>query len=418
MGLTGHWPEKKGDFMQYLFTERAHLMCPHMCFGIVMAVRRGYDEGEIRRSLNRLAAAHPFLRSFLGYEKDRNAYFYDITDQSKTQFLPTESGICGIESPEVMDTYRKLTGYDWNLFEEGMLKVTAWKMQEETCFLLVFHHLLTDGRGALGLARELADDYSLGIGPEPVGENLISSVQDFPANSRMPFISRFLVSRVNKIAAKEKRQVSYGEYHRFADDFLSRDPVRYSLSETDSEELAALHQKCRDHQVTINDYLLAKMMADEKTDRIIMACDLRGRLACYRIGAMGNYSTAFSVIVKRDAGTLFDLAGKVHARVRQIMDCPADLYLVLQCYANLSPEALDAALISCRGGFPGKAGKFVGSTFFGFEKGDGCSITNLGKTDSRSMPSAYFIPPASPAMRKTLGVLTVNGVMRVCTAER
>ncbi len=34
--------------MQYLFTKRAHLMCPHMCFGIVMAVSRPYNEARIR----------------------------------------------------------------------------------------------------------------------------------------------------------------------------------------------------------------------------------------------------------------------------------------------------------------------------------------------------------------------------------
>ena len=32
--------------MQYLFTERAHLMRPHMRFGIAMSVSRAYDDGR------------------------------------------------------------------------------------------------------------------------------------------------------------------------------------------------------------------------------------------------------------------------------------------------------------------------------------------------------------------------------------
>ena len=45
--------------------------------------------------------------------------------------------------------------------------------------------------------------------------------------------------------------------------------------------------------------------------------------------------------------------------------------------------------------------------FFGAPKG--YSITNLGRLESENIASACFIPPASPAMKKTQGVLTVNG---------
>ena len=48
--------------MQYLFTERAHLMCPHMNFGIGMSVRVPYEEERIRKTLEQLSAAHPFRK--------------------------------------------------------------------------------------------------------------------------------------------------------------------------------------------------------------------------------------------------------------------------------------------------------------------------------------------------------------------
>ena len=56
--------------------------------------------------------------------------------------------------------------------------------------------------------------------------------------------------------------------------------------------------------------------------------------------------------------------------------------------------------------------------FFGFEEPKGYSITNLGKIESTSIKSAFFIPPASPAVRKTIGILTVNGEMYSCVSER
>ena len=110
--------------MQYLFTERAHLMCPHMNFGIAMTVRCPYDEGLIRDAVSRLSAAHPFLNAVLGYEEERNAYYFRITERSKVELLLKDQEINGIDSPEIMEEYRRLTEWDWNLLEEGMLKIT------------------------------------------------------------------------------------------------------------------------------------------------------------------------------------------------------------------------------------------------------------------------------------------------------
>ena len=404
--------------MQYLFTERAHLMCPRMHFGIVLSVRFPYEEARIRDALAQLSAAHPFLNALLGYEKEKNAYYYRMTDRPTTELLLKGCELPCTDSHEVFDEYETLTSRDWDLFSEGMLKISAWPMNGGTCFLLVFHHLLADGRGALGLAEELADCYDRGIRPKRAEEQLIASAEEFPADSGLPFISRFLVGRANKAQAKEKNVVSWQEYHAFADEFLKTDPIRYSLTRSTSDKLEEILRQCHGHGVTVNDYLLARMMSEEQTDRVTIACDLRDLLDCRHEGALGNYSTAFSVKVKRNDKDLFSLAEDVHQQVRRIMNRPADLYLVLQCYAALDPAVIDAAFISCRGGFHSRPGRFVGSRFFGYDTAKGYCITNLGKTESESMTSAFFIPPANPAIRKTQGVLTLNGVMIVCTGER
>lgn len=427
--------------MQRIYTERAHLMCPNMCFGIVMAVNRPYDEAAIRDAVKRLAAAHPFLNALLGYDEAENVYYYRVTDRSQVE-LRLKGGRhdapeSALAAPGIMKEYRQLTGRDWDLFEEGMLKISVWQAGTMTQFLLVFHHLLADGRGALGLAEELAECYVCGLEPKSAPETLISSAKDFPPDSRLPLISRMLVSKANRDWEKERHCVTYADYHAFANEFLRGDRVRHSIFRIGQEKLDRIRQKCHEEQVTVNDYLIAKMMLEEKTRKVIIASDLRSRLSCYNEGALGNYSTAFSVEVKKrevaeretsrmqmsdqnalEVQSLFSLAKTVHDRVAVTMAHPKHLYLVLQCYADLDPGLLDAAFISCKGGFPSKAGKFIGSLFFGFEAGNGYSITNLGAIESESIADAYFIPPASPAICKTQGILTVNGVMTVCTSER
>ena len=403
---------------QFLYTERAHLMCPHMCFGIALSIDRPYDAALLQSAVDRLADAHPFLKALLGRDAASGAYTYRVTERSQAELLLMRAELPGADSPEVLEAFRRLTGRDWDLLREGMLKIAAWRMGEQTCLLLVFHHLLADGRGALGLAEELADCYALGRTPAFAPERLIASLEDMPAKARMPLVSRLLIRSANRRWARERQRVSYEAYHSFADQFLRADAVRCTLTRVSAEELGAMRQACHAHGVSVNDVLVARRMAEDGVRRLIIACDLRSRLAVYRAGALGNYSTAFSVEVRQKEKDLYALAQAVHRQVQRTMNRPAALWLVLQCYARLDPGLLDAAFLSCRGGFPSEAGKFIGSLFFGFGAASGHSITNLGSITSESIASAYFLPPASPAIRKIQGVLTVNGVMTICTCER
>ena len=110
-----------------------------------------------------------------------------------------------------------------------------------------------------------------------------------------------------------------------------------------------------------------------------------------------------------------ELARSVDHEVRSIMSKPDREMLVLSCYFNMDPELLDAVAISTLGSFDSKAGRFVGSRMFGFEKRDGHCITNLGRAESSVIREGVFIPPASPANRKAWGVLTINDKMRICS---
>ena len=68
--------------------------------------------------------------------------------------------------------------------------------------------------------------------------------------------------------------------------------------------------------------------------------------------------------------------------------------------------------------FQSRAGAFVGGNMFGYKLRNGYSITNLGRIENDAVGEAMFIPTASPAMKKTLGALTVNGQMVLCVSER
>ena len=404
--------------MEYIYTERAHLMCPNMCFGIVMCINAEFDQSRIADTVKCLSQAHPFLRALISHEEKENRFFYDVMEDSQVETSICHDNVLNIDSPEIITEFERITSRDFDLFIEGMLKITVWPSGTKTIVLMVFHHLLADGRGALELSREFADYFVNGKQPEYAEEKLISSVSEFPENSRLPFISRLLVNRANRQWKKENKRLSYEDYHLFADDYLKTDKVKHNLSVIQISETSSIAEKCKAEGVTVNDYLLAKLFTEDRTKRIVIAKDIRKSLKYYNPGAMGNYSTAFSVESGVFGDDIFTVAKQVHEKVRMITNKPSSLYLVLQCYAALDSGLLDAAMMASRGRFDSKAAEFIGKNFFHLDKAEGYSITNLGKAESDTIEDAYFIPPASPAIKKTWGVLTLNGKMRICTSER
>ena len=64
----------------YVYTERAHFMCPNMHFGIMAKIESNYDERQLRQSVDTLQKAHPFLQSLIAEETDTGRLYYQIQD--------------------------------------------------------------------------------------------------------------------------------------------------------------------------------------------------------------------------------------------------------------------------------------------------------------------------------------------------
>ncbi len=394
---------------KYLYTERAHYMCPNMHFGIVAEIEAEFDENRIIESIDVLKSAHPLMRSLIAEEQGSSGVYYE--EQSELEIPVTiKKG-----NDNWQTDYEAVSSAGWNVQKEALLKVFAYPSEIGTRILFIAHHLLCDGRGLLHLVQEFADHYANDVKPHPVDEKLMESLNDLPGGSDLGFVSKLLIKDANRKWHKEGHKVSYEEYLKFERDHDSKQDIKREIKNIDEEELDTLLDLCRGNGVSVNDYLVAKMMIDEGTDKVVIASDIRNKIINYKEGALGNYATAFGVVVKKKSSEIFELAKAVDHEVRSIISKPDKEMLVLSCYFNMDPELLDAIAISTIGNFESKAGRFVGSKMFGYEKRDGHCITNLGRVESSVISEAIFIPPASPANRKAWGVLTINKKMRICS---
>lgn len=397
---------------QYVMSERAHFMCPNMHYGILMEIKKEYDKENVKATLNRMAEAHPFLKSLIAYEDGTENLYYKITDSTQIDLAVKD------DESQLWADYKNISKQDWNVFENGMLKVYIYPMEQEMKILFITHHLLVDGRGLLEIAQEFADDYVGGKVPEYVEEKLIKNIEDLPQKSSLAGISKMLVKRANNQWKKENKLVSYEEYQNFVKDFSKKNPVEYETYDVDDATMAEMVTMCKENGFSMNDILMAHMYLKTGTKKIIIAADIRDKVAGYKKGSLGNFSTAMGIVCKSKTTDVVKMAKEVRKTVQKHLNNNRTLMLVLACYFEMSPTLLDAAAISALGGFESSAAKFVGGGMFGFAEAKSYSITNLGKFENENIKSIMFIPPASPATKLTLGVVTLNGKMMACSSKK
>lgn len=396
---------------QYVITERAHFMCPNMHFGILMEIEKDYDKEKVNETVHRMAEAHPFLKCVIAYEDGTDKLYYHIMDDSQISLVVKD------DIASVWEDYRAISAKDWNVFENGLLKIYIYPQRQGMTVLFIAHHLLADGRGLLDVAQEFANDYVGTIAPVYVEEALLESINDLPKGSGLSGISRMLVKQANSQWKKEKHTVSYEQYQNFVEAYSKEHIVKYEVYEVDDTAVSQMVQLCKQNGFSINDLLMAHMYVKTGAEKIIVAADIRNMISSYRKGALGNYSTAMGISCKSKVTDVVEKAKEVHQLVQKHFKKNRALMLVLACYFEMSPTLLDAAAISALGGFKSKAGKFVGGSMFGFERPKSYSITNLGKVENENVKSLMFIPPASPAAKLILGVVTLNGSMKACSSR-
>lgn len=396
---------------QYVLTERAHLMCPNMHFGIKAMIPAGYDRKKFQDVLRELASAHPFLKSNLVQEAESRKLYYCRREELQIPVFEKH------HSSLWADDYNEITRCGWDAFHECLLKLVVYPGDETFEVLFIAHHLLGDGRSILNLVCEFADCYISRKKPRFAEENLISSIDELPKGSSLSSLSKLIVGHANRKWRHEGRTVSYEDYRLFETKFIAANPVSYVEETWEPTTTADVLGKCHEHGVSLNDYLVAEMMCTEKTNRVVAAVDIRKHISRCKAGALGNYASATAIEVSGNPEDIWEIAKAVSERIKKNIGDPSKLMMILACYLYMEPELIDAAAISAMGEFKSKAGKFIGALILGYKSRSGYSVTNLGNVDNSNIVEAIFIPPASPANVKTTGVLSVNHRLKKCTAH-
>ena len=289
-----------GENKNYIFTERAHFMCPDMHFGIMAELRAEYDDRKFLNSLEALQKAHPFLQSLIVREEGTDKYYYQ-----KQDFLEIPVTVKN-DADLWQQDYDEISADGWNVMKESLLRMAVYPGENAFRVLFITHHLLCDGRGLLQLVEEFAGCYTDRKEPVFAEECLIRGLEDLPPGSDLSFISKCIVGGVNRRWKKDGDKVDYVQYREFEKKYIKEHKMKREVSTISGKDLDEIRKTCKDSAVSVNDYLIAGMMVEENINKV------RARMRAQRM------PTGPVLVICNDGSTpVTDLAEQLIQHIQQ-----------------------------------------------------------------------------------------------------
>ena len=390
----------------YLLTERVHYMHPNVNFGIALEIKREYSRTKIEKTLAALTAAHRILSSVILEDADGRPYY---APQSGLQVPVIERH----DAAHWLDDYAEATANGWNLRQECLLKVIAYNLGSSTFAVFAAHHLLGDGLAVLQLALSFAKHYALNEPIRPVHDVIIASAAELPSGFTLNGTARSFIDSINRSWQQEHKKLNYSSYRLFEQQYIAENPIQRKVVNRQGSEYSSIISSCKERQISVNDYLVAKIMTEYHTNNVTIGVNIRKHLNSCPADSLGNFSGAYSITVDDITGGIYTVAAKVKNYVSGLKQQHNLDLLCLHLSIALDPALIDAAASAALGFFDSPAAAFAGDTIFGLKEQNTYTVTNLGKVQSDCITAGYLLPPCSPSNKIIAGVLTVNDNMNI-----
>ena len=383
-------------------TERVDLFDVNIVITMRVLLDRELEFDRLKEAFDKACSVHEVLGSKVVLDASGEAY-YEKADGQNNSFTKTDSDLLTI----IKGNQKKRFKIENGEFMRGFLSPDG--------LVFMMHHLGGDGKSLLYFIETFMNCLE-GKECEFVPfKNL--TLENLPAESKVPFFYKWLVKRWNKSWEKEKKIFDFSDMDREYESFWNNHETKIEIRRYEKEELTALLRKSKEAGVSLTAYVIADMIKDsDKANDIGLAVD--GRTDANR--SMGNQATGISVKYKYDPGKTVEENAKAVSRLMQ-KKLSDDRYrfFVLKFMGLIDPTLKDSLNLEHAGCFSGKTSAKVAELLGYGNTAKDISITNLTRVD---IPLEYgdvkieeiaFIPPIVSYAKNVYGMVTANDVMIV-----
>ena len=389
-----------------LMAERFFLFDPSIYMNVIFTIDGVVPAEKIQKAIEKT------------FTQNQTTMSKAVLDEKGNLFLE-EMGHTGchtyVDGRDWQEIRREQERIPFRINEGEFLRAFITPRENSTDIYLMAHHMMADGSGLLILVDDIMNNlagFEVAYKPTEVMQR-----KEVIRKGDLPFMSRFRLRLLNGLWAKEKRVFTWDDYYQIHETYWKDKSTYFEFTTIEDEELKALKRECKELGITVNSYLVAKIMKNYPEDHILgVPVSLRGSS-----NSISNMITSLMLEYRYDPEkALAENAVRAHQIIREGLDSEPMRYHIPQFVAILDPTLMDAAVAHFVLGFDNEAARKA-SHVIGYTSnlGTDVGITNLGVLDVKTQYGDYRItnmigiPPHVSATRRVISIYTYNGKMTI-----
>ena len=389
-----------------LMAERFFLFDPSIYMNVIFTIDGLVPVEKIRDAIEKT------------YTQNQTTMSKAVLDEKGNLFLE-EMGHTGchtyVDDRDWQEIRREQERIPFRIDEGEFLRAFITPRENCTDVYLMAHHMMADGSGLLILVDDIMNNlagFEVAYKPTEVMRR-----KDVIRKGDLSLKDRILLRLLNRLWAKEKRIFTWKDYYRIHETYWKDKSTYFEMTTIENEELNALKQECKNLGITVNSYLVAKIMQNYPQDHVIgVPVSLRGSS-----NSVSNMITSLMLEYQYDENkSLSENAVRAHQILREGIASEPKKYHIPQFVAILDPTLMDAAVAHFVLDFDNEAARKA-SYVIGYTSnlGTDVGITNLGVLDVKTQYGDYRItnmigiPPHVSATRRVVSIYTYNGKMTI-----
>ena len=389
-----------------LMAERFFLFDPSIYMNVIFAIDGLVPVEKIREAIEKTYTQNQTTMSKAVLDKKGNLYLEEMGQTGCHTYVDYRNW---------QEIRREQERIPFRINEGEFLRAFITPRENSTDVYLMAHHMMADGSGLLILVDDIMNNlagFEVAYKPTEVMRR-----KDVIRKGDLSVQDRIRLRLLNLLWAKEKRIFTWEDYYQIHETYWKDKSTYFEFTTIEDEELKNLKQECKDLGITVNSYLVAKIMKNYPDDHIIgVPVSLRGNS-----NSISNMITSLMLEYRYDTEkSLAENAVRAHQILRDGIASEPMRYHIPQFVAILDPTLMDAAVAHFVLGFDNEAARMA-SYVIGYTSnlGTDVGITNLGVLDVKTQYGDYRItnmigiPPHVSATRRVISIYTYNEKMTI-----
>jgi len=389
-----------------LMAERFFLFDPSIYMNVIFTIDGEIPVEKLQRAIEKT------------YTQNQTTMSRAVLDEKGNLFLEEmEKSGCHtyVDHRDWQEIRREQERMPFRINEGEFLRAFITPREGSTDVYLMAHHMMADGSGLLILVDDIMNNLAgFEVAYKPT---VVMKRKDVIRKGDLSFKVRMMLRLLNLSWAKEKRVFTWEDYYQIHEAYWKDKSTYFEMTTIEDEELKDLKRECKELGITVNSYLVAKIMKNYPEDHILgVPVSLRGKS-----NSISNMITSLMLEYQYDTDkTLKENAIRAHQILSEGIASEPKRYHIPQFVAILDPTLMDAAVAHFVLGFDHEAARKA-SYIIGYTSklGTDVGITNLGVLDVKTQYGDYRItnmmgiPPQVSASRRVISVYTYNGKMTI-----